>query len=89
MKNKPVPDDADPLDREIDFSKSHPNRFWLGVVDRQCVRLIDKDLAKLFPDNASVNAALRAIADAAQRAGGSRMSARRASVSKKKIGKLR
>jgi hypothetical protein len=89
MKNKPVPGDDDPLDREIDFSKSHPNRFWLGVVDRQCVRLIDKDLAKLFPDNASVNAALRAIADAAQRTGGSRMSARRASVSKKKIGKLR
>ena len=48
MKNKSVNED-DPLDREIDFSNARPNRFWLGVVDRSCVRLIDKDLAELFP----------------------------------------
>jgi ribonuclease toxin BrnT of type II toxin-antitoxin system len=50
MKNKSV-DEDDPLDRDIDFSNARPNRFWLGVVDRRCVRLIDKDLADLFPDN--------------------------------------
>ncbi len=54
MKNKSVNED-DRLDREIDFSNARPNRFWLGVVDRSCVRLIDKDLAELFPDNEMVN----------------------------------
>jgi hypothetical protein len=66
MRNKNISDD-DPLDHEIDFTKSRPNPYWLGVVDRQCVRLLDRDLADLFPDNESVNAALRAIADAARR----------------------
>jgi hypothetical protein len=63
-----VSEEDDPLVREFDFSKARPNRFWLGVVDTQCVRLNEKDLAELFPDNESVNAALRAIADAANRA---------------------
>jgi hypothetical protein len=31
------------------------------------VRLIDKDLVQFFPDNESVNAALRTIAEAARR----------------------
>jgi hypothetical protein len=77
MKSKSARANDDPLDREIDFSKSRPNPYWLGVVDRKCVRLIDKELADLFPDNDSVNAALRAIADAARR---SKVSARRASL---------
>ena len=89
MKSKRALADDDPLDHEIDFSKMRPNPYWLGVVDRQCVRLIDKDLAELFPDNDSVNAALRAIADAARRTGGTRVSARRASASKKSNGKQR
>jgi hypothetical protein len=84
MKKKSIPVDHDPLDREIDFSRSRPNPYWLGVVDRSCVRLIDKDLAELFPDNDSVNAALRAIGDAAARARRSRVSARRVSVARKK-----
>ena len=77
MKSKSARANDDPLDREIDFTKSRPNPYWLGVVDRKCVRLIDKELADLFPDNDSVNAALRAIADAARR---SKVSARRASL---------
>jgi hypothetical protein len=89
MKTKQAVADEDPLDREIDFSKGRPNPYWLGVVDRKCVRLIDKNLAELFPDNEAVNAALRAIADAAQRAGRARVSARRASVTKKRAGKER
>jgi hypothetical protein len=81
MKTKRPDIDDDPLDREIDFSKGRPNPYWLGVVDRSCVRLIDKDLADLFPDNASMNAALRAVADAAKRT--KKISARSASISKK------
>jgi hypothetical protein len=86
MKSKSIRANDDPLDREIDFSKARPNPYWLGVVDRTCVRLLDKDLAELFPDNASVNAALRAIADAARR---SKVSARRAAVAKKRPGRSR
>jgi hypothetical protein len=48
------------------------------------VRLIDKDLADIFPDNESMNAALRTIAEAALRADRSKVSARRASVAKKR-----
>ncbi len=84
MKKKPIPADDDPLDREFDFSRSRPNPYWLGVVDRSCVRLIDKDLAELFPDNEAVNAALRTIAEAAARARRSKVSARRASIARKK-----
>ena len=51
--------DDDPLDHEIDFSKARPNPFWLGVVDRRCVRLLEPDLARLFPDDKAVNEALR------------------------------
>jgi hypothetical protein len=83
MKSKHSDADDDPLDREIDFSKGRPNPYWLGVVDRTCVRLLDKDLAEIFPDNASVNDALRAVADIAKRAQKSKISARRASMPKK------
>ena len=69
MTNKRVDRDEDPLDREIDFSKGRPNPYWLGVEDRKRVRLIDEDLAELFPDDNAVNAALRVIADAARRTG--------------------
>ncbi|PYQ28798.1 MAG: hypothetical protein DMF56_14055 [Acidobacteria bacterium] len=82
MKSKRLNIDGDPLDREVDFSKGRPNPYWLGVVDRTCVRLIDKDLVDLFPDNESVNAALRTVADAAKRA--KKISARRASIPKKR-----
>lgn len=62
MKKKAkVVEDDDPLDREFDFSRSRPNPYWLGVVDRSCVRLIEKELTERFPDSASVNAALRAV----------------------------
>jgi hypothetical protein len=86
MKNKSARASDDPLDREIDFSRGRPNPYWLGVVDRECVRLIDKDLVELFPDNEAVNTALRAIAAAARR---SKVSARSASVAKNRRGKSR
>jgi hypothetical protein len=51
--------DDDPLDAEVDISKSRPNPYWLGLVDRRCVRLLDVDLTESFPDDAAVNEALR------------------------------
>lgn len=84
MKKKTVHVDDDPLDREFDFSRSRPNPYWLGVVDRSCVRVIDKDLTELFPDNEAVNAALRTIAEAATRARSAKVSARRVAVARKK-----
>jgi hypothetical protein len=59
MPQNDMSTDDDPLDHEIDFSKSRRNPFWLGVVDRRCVRLLDPDLAVLFPDDKAVNEALR------------------------------
>ena len=87
MKNKSREiEEDDPLDHEIDFSKSRPNPYWLGIVDRRCVRLLDKDLTEMFPDDASVNAALRTIAEAANRAAApapKTVSARRAAAPKR------
>jgi hypothetical protein len=56
-----IVDDDDPLDREIRFSSSRPNPYWLGLVDRRCVRLLASDLAETFPDDESVNETLRAV----------------------------
>jgi hypothetical protein len=53
--------DDDPLDHEIDLSKTRPNPYWLGMVDRACVRLLAADLAEAFPDDAAVNEALRMV----------------------------
>lgn len=67
MKNKPmkktssIADDDDPLDHEIDFSKSRPNPYWLGMVDRRCVRLLASELADAFPDDDAINKALREV----------------------------
>ena len=51
----------DPLDAEIDFSEGRPNPYWLGVVDRRCVRLLELDVAAAFRDDAAVNEALRSL----------------------------
>jgi hypothetical protein len=60
-KRSDIVDDDDPLDHEIDFSKARPNPFWLGVVDRKCVRLLAADVAAAFPNDAAVNEALREL----------------------------
>jgi sRNA-binding protein len=67
MKNKVQDVDDDPLDREFDFTHARPNPYWLGMVDRSCVRVLDKDLAHTFPDDAAVNAALRTLAEVSAR----------------------
>jgi hypothetical protein len=88
MKKEEVIDD-DPLDHEIDLTKSRPNPYWLGVVNRHCVRLLDEDLADIFPDNAAVNAALLTIAEAGRRALPQKVSASTATTPKPKKKKAR
>jgi hypothetical protein len=53
--------DDDPLDREIDFSKALPNPYFVAYHGPKVIRVLDADLAEVFPDNASVNEALRAL----------------------------
>jgi len=65
MKKKTV--ESDPLDREFDFSNAIPNPWFVAVHGAKFVRVIDKDLADLFPDNAAMNAALRTVAEVAAR----------------------
>jgi hypothetical protein len=60
-KTSEILDDDDPLDHEIDFSKSRPNPYWLGMVDRKCVRLLAPDVAEAFPNDTAVNEALREV----------------------------
>jgi hypothetical protein len=66
MKKNALPDD-DEMPAEFDFSKSIPNPWFVAVHGPEYVRVIDRDLAALFPDNDSMNAALRSIAQAASR----------------------
>ena len=74
MKKKIVEDD--PLDREIDFSNARPNPYFVAYHGSKVIRVLEPDLAELFPDNASVNAALRAISESKTK----RISARRATA---------
>lgn len=77
---KKLSNDGDPLDREIDFSRARRNPYFLAYHGPRVVRVLEPDLADVFPDNASVNAALRSVADAAARVKPKKISAHRASA---------
>jgi hypothetical protein len=80
---KPIVDDADDeMPAEFDMSNSIPNPWFVAVHGARYVRVIDKDLADAFPDNVSMNAALRTVAEAAARLRPQKISARRAAVPK-------
>ena len=64
---KDIPLDDDEMPAEFDFNRSIPNPWFVAVHGPEYVRVIDKDLAALFPDDISMNAALRSIAQAAAR----------------------
>ena len=66
MKKKLNVDD-DEMPAEFDFSNAVPNPWFVAVHGAKFVRVVDKDLADAFPDNASMNAALRTVAEAAAR----------------------
>jgi hypothetical protein len=79
MKTKNAAEDPDPLDREIDFSKGRRNPFFVEFHGPAAIRVLEPDLAELFPDNDSVNAALRTLA-----AGRKKVSARRVVAKKER-----
>lgn len=54
--------DEDEMPAEFDFTKSIPNPWFVAIHGPEYVRVIDKDLAEAFPDNESMNAALRGLA---------------------------
>jgi hypothetical protein len=61
MNEIDVTDAEDPLDRVIDFSNARPNPYFVAAVGAKYIRVLDQDLADVFPDNASVNEALRTL----------------------------
>jgi len=79
MKKNALPAD-DEMPAEFDLSKSIPNPWFVAVHGPAYVRVIDKDLADVFPDNETMNAALRTIAEAARRTAPLKVSARSASA---------
>jgi hypothetical protein len=74
--NKNASPDDDEMPAEFDFSKSIPNPWFVAVHGPEYVRVIDKDLADVFPNNESMNAALRTIAEAGRRAVPQKISAK-------------
>ena len=86
MKKKPSAED-DPLDREFDFSKARPNPYFVAYHGAKVIRVLEPDLAEIFPDNETVNAALRTIANAAQHTVAKRVSARRVTAPKRSVTK--
>ncbi|MDP9193066.1 MAG: hypothetical protein M3P06_15310 [Acidobacteriota bacterium] len=90
MKKK-IDVDDDEMPAEFDFSNAIPNPWFVAVHGVKFVRVIDKDLADLFPDNASMNAALRNVAEVAARipAKPQKVSARRVAAPKATRKKIR
>ncbi len=83
MKGETQIGDDDPLDREIDFSNARPNPHFLSYHSPRTVRVLEPELAELFPDNDSVNAALRSVSDAASRMRPQKVRAQRTTAPKK------
>ncbi len=81
MKKK-APVDDDPLDREFDFTRARPNPHFVAYHGPKVIRVLEPDLAEVFPDNESVNAALRTIANAAQQTADRRVSGKRVAAPK-------
>jgi hypothetical protein len=77
MKKKSTIEEEDPLDREFDFTNARPNPYFVAYHGSRVIRVLEPDLAEIFPDNAAVNAALRTIAKAAEETRKARISARR------------
>ncbi|HET7436465.1 MAG TPA: hypothetical protein VFN10_17270 [Thermoanaerobaculia bacterium] len=76
MKKKTVDAEDDPLDREIDFSNARPNPYFVAFHGAKVIRVLEPELAELFPDNESVNDALRTVAASKKK----KVSARRAAL---------
>jgi len=79
MKSKVIrsPVQEDELRPEYDFSKmkSKPNRFAAPLKAGGALVVIDPDVAKTFPDSASINTVLRSVIKAVNPKRGGRRSA--------------
>jgi hypothetical protein len=53
---------------EYDFSRGRPNPYAKRIAHDAVMVVLDPDVARLFPDAAAVNEALRALGRIAQRA---------------------
>jgi hypothetical protein len=82
MKKTTTADHDDEMPAEFDFSNAIPNPYFVAMHGPAYVRVIDKDLADFFPDDVTMNAALRTIAEAGKRAVPQKRSARTAAAPK-------
>jgi hypothetical protein len=57
----------DDMRAEYDFSKGKRNPYASRLTSGVTVVVLDPDVAEAFPDSASVNAALRSLAEIARR----------------------
>ena len=72
-KAKTVPaDELRPEYSRSDFGTLVRGKYVDRLRERSNVVVLDPDIARLFPNGASVNAALRTLAEIAKRAGSSR-----------------
>ncbi|MBI3935235.1 MAG: hypothetical protein HY316_11145 [Acidobacteria bacterium] len=64
---KPAEADLDDMLPEYDFSRqrSRPNKYAARYAEGGTVVVLDAELSKVFPDAASVNRALRVLAETA------------------------
>lgn len=60
-KDSYIHDAPDPLDREIDFSNGVRGKYYNRKTTTTILCPIDQDVARHFPSNADLNAALRTI----------------------------
>ena len=69
--------DDDEILPEYDFSRSRPNKYASRYSAGGTVVVLEPELSKMFPDSASVNRALRVLADTAAASVRARKRARR------------
>ena len=69
--------DDDEILPEYDFSRSRPNKYATRYSAGGTIVVLEPDLSKVFPDSASVNRALRVLADTARATVRARKHARR------------
>jgi len=70
---KPSPAE-DPMQQEYDFSGGVRGKYAARYAEGSNVVVLDPDVAEVFPDAASVNEALRALAKIARKQGKRRAS---------------
>ena len=58
-RSAPVP--ADEILPEYDFSRARPNKYARRFAGGRNIIVLDPDVARRFPDSATVNRALRAL----------------------------